>query len=102
MKFTNRVVVTGMKRGKGDFEGVAYDSTKFFIQTELDASKGNARGVCTTEYTLGLSSEYEKFENIPLPFQADAEMEISSSGRGQKILLVSLRPVSTATERKAA
>lgn len=86
------VVVTGIKRSKGNFEGTAYDSTKFYIQTDLDDSKGNSKGMASTEYSMGLSDEYDKFSHLSFPFTAIAEMELVTSGKVTKISLLSVKP----------
>lgn len=90
------VTVTGIKRSKGNFEGTAYDSTKFYIATDLDDSKGNSKGAATTEYSMGLSDEYDKWSHLTFPFVAVAEMEIVTSGKVTKIALVALKPKSMA------
>lgn len=92
MKMQSVVTVVGMKRSKGEMEGVAYDSTKFYIETSLDDSKGNAKGIATTEYTMGKSDEYDKYAHLPFPFVADAEIEIVTTGRVQKIVMHGLKP----------
>lgn len=95
------VVVTGIKRSKGNYEGVDYDSTKFYISTDLDDSKGNSKGTATTEYSMGKSDEYDKWSHLTFPFAAVAEMEIVTSGKATKISLVSLKPKQAAATRAA-
>lgn len=92
MKMQSVVTVVGMKRSKGEMEGVAYDSTKFYIETSLDDSKGNAKGTATSEYTMGKSDEYDKYVHLPFPFIADAEIELVTTGRVQKIVFHALKP----------
>lgn len=89
---STEVTVTGIKRSKGNFEGVDYDSTKFYISTDLDDSKGNSKGTATTEYSFGKSDEYDKWSHLTFPFQALAEMELVTSGKVTKVSLVALRP----------
>jgi hypothetical protein len=84
--------VEGMKRFKGNVEGVDYDSTKFYIKTDLDDSKGNAKGSATTEYSMGKSDEYDKYSHLSFPFTAVVEMEVVTSGKATKITLVTLKP----------
>lgn len=88
-----KVRVTGVKRARGEFEGTKYDSTKFFVETDLDDRTGNAKGTATTEYTMGTFDEYAKFENLSYPFDAEAELEIVTTGKGSKIVLASLKPI---------
>ena len=93
MRFNAQVVVTGIKRSKGEFEGAKYDSTKFYIQTDLDDSKGNSRGMATVEYSMGDSEEYAAYEKLPLPFTANAVFNQVTTGKVTKITLESLSPV---------
>ena len=99
MKFTSTIKVTGMKFSKGVMEnGQAFDSTKVFVETELDASKDTAFGTATAEYGLGKADEYQKYKHLAGsgPFMAVAEMEIVTNGKTQKTVIHSLRPVDAA------
>ena len=99
MRFTTQIKVLGMKASKGTMEnGTAFDSTKVYVETELDSSKGNAKGFAGVEYSFGTSEEFNKYKHLPFPFMADATVEIVTTGKAQKTQLVDLRPV----ERKAA
>lgn len=103
MQFQQDVVVRGMKRSKGEFEGNAYDSTKFYIETSLDDSKGNGWGDATAEYTMGKSDEVEKYSHLPFPFKAQATYEIVTNGKGSTTLrLQGLKPTAMEPKAKAA
>lgn len=104
MKVTQMVTVTGMKRGKGDFDGTPYDSTKFYIEADLDDSKGNACGKAAMPYTLGKFDEYDKYPHTQdaFPYQAEADFEIVTSGAEVKILLRGLRPKQRGAQPRAA
>jgi hypothetical protein len=92
--YTSRVKVTAMKFNKGSMDnGTAYDSTKVYIETRFDESKGNARGTATTEYNMGKSDEYQKFAHLPLPFIAEAEMDNVTNGKSRTTVILSLKPV---------
>lgn len=96
MKFTSTIKVTGMKFSKGTMDnGQAFDSTKVFVETDLDASKDTAFGTATAEYGLGKAEEYQKYKHLAGsgPFMALAEMEIVTNGKTQKTVIHSLRPV---------
>lgn len=96
MKFTSTVKVTGMKFSKGTMDnGQSFDSTKVFVETDLDASKDTAFGTATAEYGLGKAEEYQKYKHLAGagPFMAVAEMEIVTNGKTQKTVIHSLRPV---------
>lgn len=99
MKFTSTIKVTGMKFSKGTMDnGQAFDSTKVFVETDLDSSKGTAFGTATAEYGLGKADEYQKYKHLAGsgPFMAVAEMEIVTNGKTQKTVIHSLRPVDVA------
>ncbi len=99
MKFTSTIKVTGMKFSKGTMDnGQSFDSTKVFVETELDASKDTAMGTACAEYGLGKAEEYQKYKHLAgsLPFLATAEMEIVTNGKTQKTIIHSLKPMESA------
>jgi hypothetical protein len=97
MRFTTKVQVLGMKSSKGTMDGgQTYDSTKAYIVTPLDSSKGTAKGMAAGEYNIGTSEEFAKYEKLPFPFTAEADMEIVSNGKGQKTIVHSLSPIAPA------
>lgn len=101
MRFTTQIKVLGMKASKGTMEnGTAFDSTKVYVETELDASRGNAKGFAGVEYNFGLAEEFNKFKHLNFPFMAEATVEIVTTGKAQKTQLVDLRPAEMA--KKAA
>ena len=94
MKFTSRVTVSGIKGSKGKLEsGQEYDSTKIYVQTDLDDSKGMGKGFATVEYGFGTSEEYHKYKHLSFPIVCDADLEIVTNGKTQKTQIVSLRPL---------
>lgn len=96
MKFTSTIKVTGMKFSKGKMDnGTEFDSTKVYVETELDSSKESAMGTACAEYGLGKADEYQKYKHLAgaLPFMALAEMEIVTNGKTQKTIIHSLKPV---------
>jgi hypothetical protein len=99
MRIENQVKVTGIKRSKGEFEGVKYDSSKFYVETDLDDRSGNAKGVSTAEYGMGDSTVFDKYSHLPLPFMGKASFELVTGGKGQsKLVLVELVPVDMVKE----
>jgi hypothetical protein len=96
MRFNSQVVVHGIKRSKGEMEGVKYDSTKFYIETDLDDRTGNAKGKATMEYGMGTSEEYVLYEKLPFPFRADAVFSQVTTGKVVKLVLEELKPVKAA------
>ena len=100
MKLNTRIVVQGMKASKGVLEsGQSYDSTKLYVQTDLDDSKGVGKGFATVEYNFGSSDEYHKFKHLPFPLECDAELEIVTNGKTQKTVITLLKPVSIAASK---
>lgn len=94
MKFKSQIRVVGMKASKGSLDdGTAYDSTKVYALVDMDASKGNAVGQSSSEFTLGKSDELEKFKHLPFPFLAEAEMEIVTNGKTSKTVMLGLVPI---------
>ncbi len=103
MKFTTEIKVAGIKKSKGTLEnGNAYDSTKIYVETDLDDSKGTAKGCATVEYPFGTSAEYEKYAHLTFPFLASATLEIVTTGKVQKTQLVELKPIKSIDDKKAA
>lgn len=94
--FEQVLTITGMKSSKGDFEGTAYDSTKVYAMTNMDESKDNAKGFATVEYSFNKSDEFEKFKHLSFPFKADCVLNFVTSGKAQKMILVSIKPISPA------
>jgi len=103
MKFTSQIKVLGMKASKGTLEnGNTYDSTKVYVETGLDDSKGNAKGFSAVEYSLGSSDEYNKYKHLPFPFIAEATLEIVTTGKVQKTQLADLKPLEIVKQKAAA
>ena len=94
--FEQVLTITGMKSFKGEVEGTAYDSTKVYAMTSMDESKDNAKGFATVEYPFNKSDEYEKFKHLNFPFKADCVLNFVTSGKAQKMIIVSIKPVSPA------
>ncbi|OEZ65259.1 hypothetical protein JAB5_12590 [Janthinobacterium sp. HH103] len=96
MKFSSTIKVTGMKFSKGKMDnGTEFDSTKVYVETELDTSKDTAMGTACAEYGLGKADEYQKYKHLAdaLPFMAIADMEIVTNGKTQKTVIHSLKPI---------
>ena len=101
MKFTTRVTVTGIKASKGTLEnGNAFDSTKVYVDTDLDDSKGLGKGTATVEYAYGTSDRFHELKHNTFPLECEIELEIVTNGKTQKTVINSLKPVAMA--KKAA
>lgn len=102
MRFNQRIQVVGMKASKGNLEnGTPYDSTKVYVLMDLDASKGNAKGMSAMEFGLGTSAEFDSYKHLPFPFEGDAEMEMVTNGKTSKTVMHKLTPVARATAKAA-
>lgn len=93
MQFQSQIVVIGIKRSKGEFEGTSYDSTKVYTSTVLDASKGDAVGHAGSEYTWGKSDNFNKLATLKFPVQCEATFEQVSTGKALKMVLIDLKPI---------
>lgn len=94
--------ILGMKSSKGSLEnGTSYDSTKVYVETRMDESKGNMKGFAVAEYTLGLASEFDKYKHLPFPFMAEIELEMVTNGKTQKTVMTACKPLEMAPAGKA-
>lgn len=94
MNFQSQITVIGMKRSKGTLDnGQVFDSTKVYALTDLDASKGDAKGQFSSEFALGTSEEFAKYSGLPFPFVAIADMEVTTNGKTTKTVIRALKPV---------
>lgn len=94
MQFQSQVRVTGMKANKGTMDnGQSYDSTKVYVETALDASRGNAAGFATAEYSFGKSETFDRFKAHQFPFNAMATFEMVTTGKLQKMQLLDIAPL---------
>lgn len=103
MKMQVAVKVLGMKASKGQMDnGQSFDSTKVYVETQLDESKGNAKGFAVSEYGFGLSDTFNHFKHLSFPFDATGEIEITTNGKTQKIVMLSLKPVASPSASQKA
>jgi hypothetical protein len=92
-----KVKVLGMKASKGTMDnGSAFDSTKVYVETRLDESKGTQKGFAVAEYNFGLAAEFDKFKHLPFPMMAEVEFEQITNGKTVKTVVVSLVPQTVA------
>jgi hypothetical protein len=86
--------VLGMKASKGSMDnGQPFDSTKIYVETRLDESKGTQKGYAVAEYNFGLSDEFNKFKHLPFPLMAEIELEQITNGKTVKTICVSMQPL---------
>lgn len=97
MRFKSQIRVLGIKASKGLLEnGTPYDFSKVFVETELDASTGNAKGFSVSEYKMGKSDEFAAYKHLDYPFVADVEFDMVTNGTRSAIHILSLSPVRSA------
>lgn len=101
MRFTTKATVRGMKRGKGDYEGIDYDYTRIFVDQALDASKGDAIGTATEAYQIGSHEAFAQFSKLPFPHEAELDMELVTSGKVSKTVCVGYRPLVNSASQSA-
>lgn len=101
MKFTTKAIVAGIKGSKGRMEnGAEFDSTKVYIQTDLDDSKDMGKGFVTMEYSFGKSDNFHSLKHNPFPLECEVDLEVVSNGKTQKTIVNGVRPLSVV--KKAA
>lgn len=93
--------VQGIKRSKGVMNdtGRAYDSTTLYIEIPFGKSD-DMRGSSTQPMKYGTSENYKLFEGIPLPFDAEIDVEVETNGKTVQNVITSVKPIST--HQKAA
>lgn len=96
-----QVVITGAKGSKGEYEGRPFDSTKIYVQTRLDPTKGTMAGMATEEYTWGTSENFEKIKDLKFPIQANVDFENVSNGRSSKTIVMDLQVLPVSTTNKS-
>ena len=96
MKFNTQAEVTGVKKFNDAVDGMHYDFTEVFIKTELDESRESAVGFATMPMKFGTSAEYEKLKGHKFPFMADMTIELTTTGKTEKKMIISLKPIQAA------
>lgn len=97
MQVQMKGTLTGIKKSKGSgvIEGQdrKWDSTTFYILSELPSKNENAIGMATQDYKFGTSDEFEKWRHMTLPVVVDVELTITTNGKGtQATEVTGLKP----------
>lgn len=89
------VQLTGVKRFKGEVEGVNYDSTTLFCLLGLDSTSGNAFGKASAEYKFGSSEKFEEVKHLLRngPVAVTLQLELVTTGKATKTIVVGLKPI---------
>ncbi len=102
MKLQSHAVLYGIKSGKGEIEGRAYDSTTFHISVDLASnSSGDSIGVVTRPFKFGTSEEFKKWQHLKASWPATGipvvcEFDVvAGSDQSTKLTLLAIKPVAT-------
>ena len=90
--------VQGLKRSKGVMNdtGKAYDSTTVYVEFPFARSNPDMRGSATEPMKFGTSENFEKFNGIQLPFDAEIDIEVETNGNRVQNVIVDIQPVRAA------
>lgn len=94
--FEKEQVVKGVTFFEGAIDGKQLNSGTVFIESELDVSKGNAKGVRTVEYKADSSEVIKRVMHNEFPgkFKVFYEMRVTKSSN--QMVIVDLRPTGSA------
>ena len=87
------ITVIGAKRSKGEIEGKPYDHTTIYTQDSLDQKNGDAIGSAGSEYRWGTSDNFLKIAGLKPPFNADVKLEMITTGKSTKMIILDLTPI---------
>ena len=93
-QFTQRVRISGaIRKDWTNEQGVRYQSTRIYISTPLDTSKGDQFAQAAAEYVWGDAANFEKLPKSKEGFDADVTFENVFNGKTQKMMIVDVKPV---------
>lgn len=92
------VKVQGIKRSKGIMKdtGKPYDSTTLYIETLFPRDSPDMRGSATQPMKFGTSENFDKFNGLQLPFEAEIDVEVQTNGNRAQNVIVDVQPVRAA------
>lgn len=87
--------VQGLKRSKGVMNdtGKAYDYTMVYVEFPFSRNNPDMRGSATEPMKFGTSENFEKFNGIPLPFDAEIDIEVETNGNRVQNVIVDIQTV---------
>ena len=101
-QFTQRVRISGaIKKDWTSEDGKRFQSTRLYISTSLDSSKGDQFGQATAEYIWGEAANYDRIPHHKDGFEADVTFENVFNGKTQKMIVLDVKPVQSATKPMA-
>lgn len=101
MQVTSKVVVLGAKMFKDQIDGKQFDTTKLFVQENLDASRGTMKGYGVVEYGWGTSENFRSIQHNPFPFEAELTLEMVTTGKAQKFNVIAVKPLAMVQQTTA-
>lgn len=100
MKMRSEALLFAIESSQGEFEGNAYDSTKFHLAIDLGEKRnGRTIGMVTRPFTFGDSTEIDKWTHLSEPLNnrrpvivlCDFDVVASSSGTKLTLLGISVK-----------
>ena len=106
MKMQSQALLFGIESSKGEFQGTAYDSTKFHLSVDMGTkSNGKTIGVVTRPFKCGTSEEFKKWAHLKnnwpatgIPVLCEFDV-VAGADQTSKLTLLAIKP---ATQAKAA
>ncbi|GHD60794.1 hypothetical protein [Jeongeupia chitinilytica] len=93
MRFKTQAKVLGVKGFNGTIDGQVINQTTLFVETALDESRGTAKGFAVNEYKYKDESLFQSMKSMSYPHEAELELELVTSGRTQKTVVVGYKPI---------
>ncbi|WP_430421118.1 hypothetical protein [Methylibium petroleiphilum] len=95
-----KVRVVGMKFFVGEVNGNKINSGKLYTECKLDDSRNEgerqfAKGLFTEEWKVP-SQAVKRLAHLPLPFDADLEVDRVGNGKESRELVIDVRPLNQA------
>jgi hypothetical protein len=91
MLFKSTIIVLGAKSSKGNFNGVAFDSTTIFYKADLQEGD-NFVGEVGESIKWGTSDNFEKIKGLEFPLSADVVLQQVSNGKNTTTIIKELVP----------
>lgn len=109
MKMQSQALLFGIESSKGEFQGTAYDSTKFHLSVDMGTkSNGKTLGVVTRPFKFGDSTEIEKWTHLAnflstgKPVPCLCEFDVVASSDGVKLTLLGIQAAPQSKTASAA
>lgn len=101
-----KVRVTGFKVFIGQVNGSKINSGKMYTECRLDESRNDgenqiSKGVFTEEWRVD-PDIIKRLKHLPLPFDADFDIERVGNGKESRELVIDVRPLEVVKPVKAA